>query len=547
MLPLLLALSTTSFTFAAAGPPVVALQYGVFRGTSDGNLSTFLGVPFASPATRFELPKVPIKLHGVQNASGFGPACPQQAMSTVPLVQIATATYSAVSDDCLTLNVFKPSFATSQSKLPVLVWIYGGGFQVGNSLDTEVRPAVERSIATDEPIIIVTPNYRVSAFGFLGGKEASAAGISNLGLRDQIFALEWVQAHIAAFGGDPEKVVIGGISAGAISIALLLLSNNRFQQSALFRGAFMESGSPINLGSMADGQPYYDGLVAANNCTASPDTLDCLRRVPLDAFTATVNHTANLFSYSSLSLPSLPRVDGDVIVQNPLLSVSQGLYAKVPILTGDCDDEGTLFSLSTTNITTNDEFVGYMSSNYLPRATAAQIAELSALYPDDPTQGSPFDTGTANQLTPEYKRLAAFQGDLIFTGARRFFLERAAKTQDAWSWLYKRGKTSFLGASHGGDIGIWFPAANVTDAPGLDALLNFINTRDPNRAAGAGQHASSVFWPKWNTPSANGSTSLLTFSNPNLVNITAEDFRVEAIEFLFEVLLEETGNSSASG
>ncbi|KAJ7719698.1 carotenoid ester lipase precursor [Mycena maculata] len=534
------ALSAANLVTAAA--PLVKLNYGVFQGVTDGNLSTFLGIPFAQPAyaMRFESPKVPVLAEGLQNATAFGAACPQQAQSSVPLDPFAAAPYPAISEDCLTLNVFKPASLNPQSKLPVFVWIYGGGFEFGNSADTDVRPVVERSIVLDEPIIIVTPNYRLSAFGFLAGKEVGDAGISNLGLRDQIFALEWIQAHISAFGGDPERVVIGGPSAGAISVGILLLTNNRFEQSSLFRGAFMLSGSPTTSGSLADGQPDYDGLVEANNCTQANDTLECLRRVPFEDFMATVNHTTNLNSYSSLNNIWRPRVDGDVVLQNPLISVMKGLYAKLPIMTGDSDDEGTVFSLSNTNITTNDEFLGYVHSNYLPGSTAAQIVNISQLYPDDPTQGAPFNTGTANELTPEFKRLAAFQGDYTFIGARRFFLERASTTQDAWSWLNKRQKsTPVFGAFHGSDLPIWFLTENATDPRGVDAMVNFINTLDPNRASSPNKMNSAICWPKWNTPSPNGSTSLMLFSDPDLANVASEDFRVDAIQFLYELLLEQ--------
>lgn len=89
------------------------------------------------------------------------------------------------------------------------------------------------------------------------------------------------------------------------------------------------SGSPPTTGSVADGQPYYDELVAANNCTGQKDSLNCLRHIPLDAFKATVDKTPNLFSFSSVQNVWRPRVDGDIIVQNPLISVSEGLYAKV--------------------------------------------------------------------------------------------------------------------------------------------------------------------------------------------------------------------------
>ncbi|KAJ7623916.1 Alpha/Beta hydrolase protein, partial [Mycena polygramma] len=532
MLPLLLTLfklaAVLSPSIAAAGAPTIALRYGVFQGAADGNLSTFLGVPFAQPAVRFSLPQAPKFLHGVQNATAFGPACPQQKLSVSPRAHSIHGQSKKYAG--LTLNVFSPGSATPSSNLPVLVWLFGGGFVVGSASDSDMRPTVERSIANGEPVIIVTPNYRLNAFGYLAGKEVGDAGISNLGLRDQIFALEWVQQHIAAFGGDPKRVIIGGLSAGSISTAFLLMSNNRFEATSLFRGAFMVSGSPITTGTVAD---VYDGLVAANNCTGSTDTLDCLRRVPFDTFMATVDNTTNFFSYSSVQFIWRPRVDGEVVVQDTLISILEGLTPRrVPFLTGDADDEGTLFSLSTTNITTNDEFLGYLQSNHLPKSTSAQIAKLGALYPDDPAQGAPFNTGLANQLTPEFKRLAAFQGDYLFTGMHRFFLKHASTTQNTWSWLFKRGKSDpYLGAIHGNDTSLWFPTANATELVEVDALreasisisifnskhkVNFINTLDPNGIA----NSSAVFWPKWNTPSSGGAPSLLTLSDPAVVNIT---------------------------
>ncbi|KAJ7809996.1 Alpha/Beta hydrolase protein [Mycena olivaceomarginata] len=360
------------------------------------------------------------------------------------------------------LNVFAPRSATPRSGLPVLVWFYGGGWLEGSSSDTDVGPLVEGSIATGEPIIIVTPNYRLSAFGYLGGKEVGDAGISNLGFRDQIFALEWVQEHISEFGGNPAEVVIGGFSSGAVSTALLLLSNKRFEPTALFRGAFMMSGSPITAPSVADGQADYDKLVAANDCAKSQNTLDCLRHIPLDAFKATADNTPNFLSFSSLHFTWGPRVDGDIILEDPLISVSKGLYAKIPIITGDTDYEGTIFSLSPTNITTSDEFLGYVLHS-----------------------------------KPQFKRLAAFQGDYFFNGARRLFLQHASQTQNAWSWLNKRGKTTpILGAAHGVDIGMWFPPANATNFVLADAFINFINTLDPNYSSNG--RNISVFWPKWN-------------------------------------------------
>ncbi|KAF7351666.1 Carboxylic ester hydrolase [Mycena sanguinolenta] len=409
-----------------ADASTVSLTYGTFQGFISGNLTQFLGVPFAQ-AGRFERPKEPASLQTVYNATSFGPACPQQELSPIP--GLVANTYPSVSEDCLSLNVFRPTVTDSSVGLPR--WIYGGGFQVGNSRDYDLTPVVERSIERGKPIMVVTLNYRVTALGFLAGKEAAAAGISNLGLRDQIFGLQWVQKYISAFGGDPDQVVVGGVSAGSISTAYLTLNNNQ-DSNALFRGIFLQSGPALHIPSLSDGQADYDNLVAATNCSASTETLDCLRHAPLDTVMAVVNATPNFFSYQSVNLVWGPRIDGDVIARDAWVSISKGLYGKMPKMIGMCDDEGTLFSFSTLNITTDQEFSAYVHSNYLPKTSPDQMAELARLYPQDPTQGSPFGTGTANELSPEYKRMAAFQGDLLMTSPRRFWLAHASLTQNVW-------------------------------------------------------------------------------------------------------------------
>ncbi|KAJ7310591.1 sterol esterase [Mycena albidolilacea] len=545
--------SFSSATGAATVSPRISLQYATFQGVNDGNLTKFLGVPFAQPVSRFEVPKPPTQLLGLQDATNFGPACPQQALDPIP-APFPLDNFT-ISEDCLTLNVFKPTIANSASKLPVFVWFFGGGFEIGDSSNTDVRSVVERSILTEQPVIIVTPNYRVSAFGFLNSKEMLAAGATNLGIRDQIAALEWVRRHIGKFGGDASKVVAGGVSSGAISTGILMMSN-KFNTNILFRGAFLQSGSPTITGSVADGQPGYDDLVAANNCTGSRNTFDCLKDIPFDSFMATVNRTDNIFGFNSLSGNWRPRADGEVIAQDPMVSVSKGLYSKIPIMTGDSDDEGTIFAFGNKNITTNTEFLGYIGSKFLPKSSPEGVALIGSLYPEDPSKGSPFDTGNANVLTPEFKRLAAFQGDFVFLGPRRFFLEHASTRQNTGSWLNKRGKANpLVGAFHGSDQGIWFPQ-NTTDTVGVDALINFINTLDPNYSAarGASTHRTDIYWPQWKTRASSGSTSLstigdplsptsgltslLTFSDPEKVDITAEDFRSDAIRSLNNLVFE---------
>ncbi|KAF7373914.1 Carboxylic ester hydrolase [Mycena sanguinolenta] len=540
-----LLLLASQFLFSIVPPdgPTVSLGYGTFLGAVDGNLTKFLGIPFARPTGRFELPRPPLQLHGLQNATAFGPVCPQQALSPLPVFPVENP-YTSVSEACLLLDVYMPSTAQPSSKLPVFGFM-GGGFEAGHTSLTDMRQTVERSIFLGEPVIVVAPNYRLNAFGFLAGKEVSDAGLTNLGLRDQIFALQWAKKHVSSFGGDPERIVVGGQSAGSISTALLLLSNKK-NSGSLFRGAFMVSGPPGPAPTVADGQPYYDQLVIANNCTAASDTLDCLKRVPFDDFMATVNRTADFFSYRSLSLVWRPRVDGDVLVRNPPLSVAQGDFAKIPILSGDCDDEGTLFALSSTNATTDSEFSDYVQSIYMPAGTPAEVSQIAALYPQDPVVGSPFGTGNENALTPEFKRIAAFEGDIFFQGPRRLFLEHASKTQNTWSWLNKRGKsTPYVGATHSSDMPMFFPAnySLMPDTVAIDSLINFLNTLDPNisaapKALRSRSNTTGVFWPKWQAASSEGSTSLLTFSDPAVVNVTADDFRADKIDFLNSLHLE---------
>ena len=106
--------------------------------------------------------------------------------------------------------------------------------------------------------------------------------------------------------------------------------------------------------------------------------------------------------------------------------------AAIPYITGNCDDEGTLFSLSNVNVTTDAEFETYIQNTFLPGITDAQTAQIATLYPSDVTQGSSFDTGKLNALTPQFKRLAAFQGDSFFHAPRRWFLQHTTNTQNVW-------------------------------------------------------------------------------------------------------------------
>ncbi|TDL14977.1 carotenoid ester lipase precursor [Rickenella mellea] len=521
-------------------PPTVILPNGIFQGSTSGNLTSFLGIPYAQPPVgklRFAPPQAPSFSLAIKQATSFGASCIQQLDPFPPLFKRMEKRATNASEDCLFVNVIRPANIPFLKQLPVVFWIYGGkrnsGFEDGDSSNNPGNTVVQRSIDLGEPVIYVSVNYRLNAFGFLPGKEVKAAGIGNIGLRDQRFALEWVQKFIWEFGGDASKVTIWGQSAGAISVALQMLTNDGNTQG-LFRGAFMESGSPIPAQDITTGQQYYDQLVQNTGCASSSDTLECLREVPVDTLVAAVNESPNLFAFQSLTIAWKPLVDGVFLKRNPQDSVAQGLYAKIPFVTGDVDDEGTIFSVGNKNITTDDEFANYVKTNYVSGATDAQVAQIVQAYPSDPTAGSPYDTGTNNQLTPEFKRLASFQGDLVFQSTRRFFLQTASKTQNAWSYLYKRGKASpFFGASHGSEVPEFYGALG-TDFIGTDALVNFVNTLNPNGPKNSISLLSALDWPQW----ASNSTAppLLTFLDPApSISITPDTYRLEAMNVLIQI------------
>nr|CAH17527.1 carotenoid ester lipase precursor [Pleurotus sapidus] len=516
----------------------VTLDSATFTGTTSGRVTKFLGIPYAQPPTgdrRFRLPEPIPPYTGTVRATAFGPACPQQS-ARLPLPDglasdvvdlIVNTAYKAVfpdNEDCLSINVVVPTSATPTSKLPVAVWIFGGGFELGSPSLYDGGLIVERSIQLGEPVIYVSMNYRLSAFGFLASQEVKDTGVGNLGLQDQREALRWIQKYISSFGGDPTKVTIWGESAGAISVALHMVANNG-NHEGLFRGAFMQSGSPIPVGDISHGQTYYDAIAAETGCSSAADTLACLRSVPYATLKTAVDRTPFIFDYQSLALARIPRADGVFLTDNPQRLVQAGKVANVPFVTGDCDDEGTLFSLANLNVTTTSQVRTYIKTFFMPQSTNAELDQMLNHYPLDLTQGSPFDTGILNALSPQFKRLAAFQGDAVFQAPRRFFLQQRSGKQNTWAFLSKRFKVApFLGSFHASDI------LNVYFGGELgDYLINFVNNLDPN---GQGR---GINWPKYTTSSPN----LVTF-NDNLlfpVTITQDTFRTDAINFLTGVTL----------
>lgn len=202
--------------------PSVTIKNGTLIGSSNNTVDSFIGIPYAKPPIndlRFRSPQAIDQPLGVVTLPSVAPACIQQKLSSldttgmpaeaVPLAEAASnRPVNGSSEDCLTLSVQRPAGLSAGEKLPVLVWIHGGGWSIGASQWYDGSAIIRKSINISQPIIFVALNYRLNAFGFLQGKELQEDGSTNLGLRDQRKAFEWVAENIAAFGGDPDKVTI---------------------------------------------------------------------------------------------------------------------------------------------------------------------------------------------------------------------------------------------------------------------------------------------------------------------------------------------------
>ncbi|RDW59730.1 carboxylic ester hydrolase-30 [Coleophoma cylindrospora] len=554
MLAFFLPLLLPSLPVALAAPqiraaaPTVTIAYP--QATIIGNtgiIETFPGVPFAQPpvgSLRLKPPQAITAALGTISATANKQACPQFVFSTVLNDAIPTSAIGQLVDtplfqtilnageDCLYLNIHRPVGTTASANLPVLFWIFGGGFEIGWNAMYDGQGWVEQSIAEGKPIIVVSVNYRVGGFGFLPGAEVLADGSANLGLLDQRLGLEWVADNIAAFGGDPDKVTIWGESAGAISVLdqmALYDGDYTYKGKPLFRAGIMNSGSivPADPVDGAKGQKVYDTVVAAAGCSASTDTLGCLRTVDYETLLNATNSVPGLLSYSSIALSYLPRPDGTALTASPEVLVQEGKYAKVPFIIGDQEDEGTIFALFQSNITTIAELVTYLSEYFFHDATTASIEALVATYPDVTNDGSPFRTGILNNWYPQYKRLAAILGDLTFTLSRRAFLSVAATvnpTVPTWSYLssYDYG-TAVLGTFHGSDLlqqffGIY---PDYASASTYAYYLNFVHTMDPNNGT-----TSFPKWPQWST-----NNELMNFFALSS-SLLADDFRSDTYDFL---------------
>ncbi|KAL4727255.1 hypothetical protein ACLX1H_006159 [Fusarium chlamydosporum] len=532
-----------------AAKVTVAVPSGTIVGSSTGKVDSFRAIPFADPPTgslRLRPPQRLSKPLGKFDASGLSsPACPQMFISSggqdviseflSDFLAIPFLTPITGQEDCLTITVQRPAGTKAGDKLPVLFWIFGGGFELGSSAMYDGTSLLGSAVDQNQPFVYVAVNYRVAGFGFMPGAEIKKDGSSNLGLLDQRMGLEWVADNIASFGGDPEKVTIWGESAGSISVVdqmVLYGGDANYKGKPLFRGAMMNSGSvvPAEPVDSDKAQGIYDTVVKTGGCAGASDTLECLRKLPYDKFLNAANSVPGLLSYNSLALSYLPRPDGTVLPDSPDVLVKTGRYHAVPMINGCQEDEGTLFALFQPNVTTTSKLVDYLQKLYFTKATKQQLTALVNTYPTTLSTGSPYRTGLLNEVFPGFKRRAAILGDLVVSLTRRVFLQTAAEVNPdvpSWSYLasYDYG-TPVLGTFHASDLLQVFYGLVPNNAMRSirTYYFNFIYNLDPNK--GVTKYAK---WPEWKE-----SKQLMWFETANKNSIINDDFRQDSYDYIVD-------------
>lgn len=327
---LLLAIAAVAMT-AAAPAAAVKVEQGLVEGVSDDGLTVYRGIPFAAPPVgdlRWRAPRPPAKWSGVRQADKYAPYCMQANVGP-------TYSRSTASEDCLYLNIWTPA-KSANDKIPVLVWIHGGGFSAGANME----PLFDGDVLAKKGVVLVNITYRLGILGFLAhpelSKETANRVSGNYGLLDQIAALKWIKKNIAAFGGDPNKVTIFGESAGGIAVSMLAASP---LAKGLFEGVISDSGGSFGSVRAAGGpgenmRPLVsaekDGL--AFQLTAGADSLADLRKLPAEKILAATRGMA------------WPNVDGYVIPSDQVSLYDAKKFKDTNILVGYNSDEGLSFS-----------------------------------------------------------------------------------------------------------------------------------------------------------------------------------------------------------
>jgi len=360
-----IALTSLGLALHAKSLDKVKIDAGTLKGaiSVDGKVRIFKGIPYAAPPVgplRWKAPQPVAGWASVRDATAFGPRCMQGNIFGDMVFRD-----SGPSEDCLYLNVWSTvPEGKKQPLLPVMVWIYGGGFAAGATSE----PRQDGEMLAKKGVVIVSMNYRLNVFGFLAhpglAKETGRNGSGNYGLLDQVAALEWVHKNIKAFGGDPTSVTIFGESAGSFSVSGLMaspLAKGLFQKAIGESGAFFGNSLAVEPASEAQlaGEKFASSLGASS--------IDDLRAKPAaELLQATLK---NPEGFSAV-------VDGVFFPDDPRAIYTAGKQVHVPLLAGWNRDEGSSQWFFGQDKPTADAFKAKLHDQYKGAANA-----LLQLYP----------------------------------------------------------------------------------------------------------------------------------------------------------------------
>jgi len=436
----------------------VETELGLVAGFVDGDVSTYLGIPYAAPPVgelRWQPPQPAEAWDGVYEALEFGPASPQPEFFDLGGVEM--------SEDCLYLNVWT-SEPEAGADLPVIVWIYGGAYAQGASS----QPEYDGADMAAEGVVVVSMNYRLGALGFLTQEDlnAEAGHAGNYGLMDQIASLEWVQTNIEGFGGDPDNVTIVGVSAGASSVTWLLSSP---LSEGLFDRAISESGTALgDYYALGGVDSTWSGAVA--EASALEDVLGVtgigeLREVGAEDIVAATEELGIHFG---------PVMDGYVITDSPrdaLLNIHDG----VDLLIGTTKDDGWGFDDPPRTV---DAYEQRMIDKF-GDATSRVLARYPASTPEEALAMDNLVLTTAEFTEPaRYTADAvAAQGANVY---RYYFTYTPPTFQGELFGAYHSAEVAYVFGNMAPDEGEWGEGDQALSDVMQRYWVNFAATGDPN-------------------------------------------------------------------
>ncbi|HYN40522.1 MAG TPA: carboxylesterase family protein, partial [Thermoanaerobaculia bacterium] len=452
-----------------AGPGAILTEGGAVSGIASSGSTSYRGIPFAAPAAgalRWRPPAPAAPWSGVRSANTFGAIC----------AQLDDAGNVTGSEACLSLNIWTPA-SPPPSPLPVLFFIHGGGNAVGASSYAYYDGT---TFAEKGRAVVVTVNYRLSSFGWLAQTFLSAEsrrGVSgNYGTYDQLAALRWVKRNIAAFGGDPARVMIFGESAGGVNVCTLVASP---LAAGLFERALVQSGGCTQR-PLAEFVTFGNTLTDKAGCSSAVDPAACLRALPFEAVLRALPPVVTVASSSGQLWG--PAVDGFVLRDSPEVVIGKGEHNRVPFVVGaNADETGS----AAPPVATEAEY------RALVAAQAGLLAPLVlAQYP------------ASAYATPRKAYIAVTSDARFICPSRRFARAAASGGSPTFRYFFSYPANRLYGAVHGIELPFVFGAFDAIPgySPGateraLSESMNaswarFAATGDPSVPGG-------VIWPAY--------------------------------------------------